>query len=230
MSLIYIPKQAQRRSEQLLLAINRPASTVLRAPSCEYRPTSTVLQEPSCEHQTYSSTCLQTGLFISLYLIQLSESGPITYRFDSIVTRELPIQNCLQVNAGRDRRLSPIYFIDCPCDLLIVITKAGRIGNCLRVNGVGIYLLLSLDYKGILYKTTSLPSKLLPIIFPLSIYLPYSVSRIQVLLQRRGISRFLINITGVPTFNYSLYGSSNGLQNLFQYSLGNISLSLGFTA
>ena len=115
------------------------------------------------------------------------------------------------MNAGRDRRLSPIYFIDYPYDLLIVIAKAGRIGNCLRVNGVGIYLLLSLDYKGILYKTTSLPSKLLSIILPLRTYLPYSVSRIYILLQRRGVSRFLINITSVPTFNRSLYGSSNGL-------------------
>ena len=93
----------------------------------------------------------------------------------------------------------------------MVITKAGRIGNYLRVNGVGIYLLLSLDCNRILYKTTSPPSKLLPIILPLRTYLPYSVNRIRVLLQRRGILRFLINITGVPIFNRSLYGSSKGL-------------------
>ena len=86
------------------------------------------------------------------------------------------------MNAGHDRRLSPIYFIDCPYNLLIVIIKAGYIRNYLRVNRVGIYLLLSLDYKGILYKTTSLLLKLLPIILPLRIYLLYLVSRIQVLL------------------------------------------------
>ena len=59
----------------------------------------------------------------------------------------------------------------------MVIAKAGRIGNCLRVNGVGMYLLLSLDCNRILYKTTSLPSKLLPIILPLRTYLPHSVYR-----------------------------------------------------
>ena len=86
------------------------------------------------------------------------------------------------MNAGRDCKLSSIYFIDYLYNLLIVIAKVGCIGNCLQVNRVGMYLLLSLDYKGILYKTTSLLSKLLPIILPLRIYLLYSVSRIQVLL------------------------------------------------
>ena len=110
------------------------------------------------------------------------------------------------------RRLSPIYFIDCFYNLLIVITKAGRIRNYLQVNRVEIYLLPSLDYKGILYKTTSLSIETPTYNITLKYISPvYSVSRIQVLLQRRGISRFFISITSVPTFNYSLYSSSRGL-------------------
>ena len=86
------------------------------------------------------------------------------------------------MNAGQDRRLSPIYFINCLYNLLIVTIKVGYIENYLQMNRVEIYLLLSLDYKGILYKTTLLLLKLLPIILPLRIYLLYLVSRIQILL------------------------------------------------
>lgn len=101
----------------------------------------------------------------------------------------------------------PTCLSDCPWLLLMVIAKQTDIGNCRRWNLKGI-LVSDGSNESLGIKTFS--PILLPVItFPSSTYLPIFVIINLVPLQRPVVgSKFLISITGTPTFNRILWSGS----------------------
>ena len=104
-------------------------------------------------------------------------------------------------------RLTPTYSKVCPCDLLIVIAKAGIIGNCrlFKVNGK----FTSLGSKSILGRVVMLPLWLSEIISATKEFVlrAFMINRVPLHNPFLGF-KFLKSITTVPTFNFKLCGGN----------------------
>ena len=135
-------------------------------------------------------------------------------KLDSFPTREhatyWPCENTIF------SRSNPQIDIVWPCDLLIVMANAKRIGNCRRLNGMG----ESEGIIGIRGRRTTSPSNLpfkiiasrtLPIIFFMTNLVP---------LHSLGAFKFRSKMIGEPIFNRKLCSGIPGKSSEFKNSTG----------